>query len=216
MNGATFNLRGAVLAGGMSRRFGSDKALVKFDGVPLLHKLIGVLSCVVSDPVVIVNTPERYGDASFKRFTDITPGCGPLGGIHTALTRMHADAILILTCDMPLVSEEFLRALIASWQSGDAAVVAKSAIGVEPFPGIYAASLISRIESALSAHHFSVRQFLAGVSGVRRIETRDFKKNFFNMNTPEDFVAIQGGQYVNARTNGTDLDTHHRDGVVRR
>jgi molybdopterin-guanine dinucleotide biosynthesis protein A len=184
-------LRGAILAGGMSRRFGSDKALADFGGTSLLKKLLGVLGNVVQDPVVIVNTPERYADLPVRRLVDVLPGCGPLGGVYTALTEFRTDAVLILTCDMPLVTAEVLTSLVAAWRPGDAAVVGASGSGLEPFPGIYDTTLTQDIASLIREHDLGMRHFLFGRTGVRMIAVRGFEKTFFNMNTPEDFAALQ-------------------------
>lgn len=191
MNSRRPNLRGAILAGGLSRRFGSDKALAEFGGRPLLECLMATLASVVADPVVIVNDPGRYAGSSRKRLADVIPGCGPLGGIYTALTRLHADAVLVLTCDMPLVTAGLLRELVGAWRPGDAAVVADAGFVTEPFPGIYDASLTRSMESFLQEGRLSVRHFLAAQRGVRTIRAAKHAHDFFNMNTPEDFAALQ-------------------------
>lgn len=191
MNRVKANLRGAVLAGGLSRRFGSDKALADFGGAPLLARLLATLGNVVQDPVVIVNDPGRYAFLPCERFVDVIPGRGPLSGVHAALTLLHADAVLVLTCDMPLVTADLLSGLIGAWRPGDVAVVADLGFGVEPFPGIYDATLTRSMESFLKEDHLSLRHFLAAQRGVRVIPMGDRTKDFFNMNAPEDFAALQ-------------------------
>jgi molybdopterin-guanine dinucleotide biosynthesis protein A len=88
-------MMGAVLAGGQSRRFGSDKALAMLGGVPLIERAVAALApwC---DEVVIVGG-EREGITALRDWP--APGLGPLGGIAAALR--HADArghAAVLTC----------------------------------------------------------------------------------------------------------------------
>src|SRR5208283_1245831 len=88
-----------VLAGGRSSRMGADKALLSFGDTSLLQCALHA-AAAVTENVYIVGARERY--ASFGEvIADIYSGCGPLGGIHAALTATGTDLILILSVDMP-------------------------------------------------------------------------------------------------------------------
>lgn len=91
---------GAVLAGGMSRRFGSDKALADYRGRPLIAHVIARLRPQVSDLVVVGR--EHPGEAWIPDRP--APGLGPLGGLCAALRHAGAggyDAVLTSGCDLP-------------------------------------------------------------------------------------------------------------------
>src|SRR6202167_3194575 len=75
---------GFVLAGGSSRRFGQDKALVKIGDQVLLSRLCFVLR-EVARSVMIVGAPDKYGRVGMQCLPDRWPVDGPLGGIVTAL-----------------------------------------------------------------------------------------------------------------------------------
>jgi len=91
---------GAVLAGGASSRFGSDKAMAEYHGKPLIEHVMYRLRPQVSDIVVVgrdhpgaVSVPDRPA-----------PGLGPLGGLCAALHHAAAggyDAVLTSGCDLP-------------------------------------------------------------------------------------------------------------------
>src|ERR1700738_620915 len=103
---------GYVLAGGGSTRLGQDKALIEFDGKPLLLRAVHVLESAVR-PVTVVASRRKYADLGIQIIPDEWPGSGPLGGIVTALRHTALDApsrewSLILACDMPFVTTDWL------------------------------------------------------------------------------------------------------------
>jgi molybdopterin-guanine dinucleotide biosynthesis protein A len=104
---------GAVLAGGRSSRFGSDKAMALLEGRPLIDHVILALSPHVDGMIVcgrtypgLTGAPDRPG-----------PGLGPLGGINAAL-RHAADngyaKVLTAPCDTPRIGKQLLADLLAA------------------------------------------------------------------------------------------------------
>src|SRR5579862_3839386 len=104
---------GFVLAGGRSRRMGRDKALLPYRGAPLIAHVAGTVEKVLDDSghVAIVGAPDRYRDLGYRVLADLFPGCGPLGGIVTALSLAESDWNLIVACDMPNLDPADLRKL---------------------------------------------------------------------------------------------------------
>lgn len=101
---------GAVLAGGRSRRFGSDKALAMLEGRALIDHSIAALEPQVDGLVVcgrghpgVICLPDRPA-----------PDLGPLGGLCAALDHgAHAgfDAVLSVPCDTPALPGDLLEQL---------------------------------------------------------------------------------------------------------
>src|ERR1700756_2015558 len=107
MNGFTSAFTAFVLAGGRSRRMGTDKAFVLLDGRPLLARTLGLALSLTSD-VCIVGDPAKF--ASFAPVVeDMFPGCGPLAGIHAALRSSQTELNLILAVDMPFLTPALLQ-----------------------------------------------------------------------------------------------------------
>ena len=77
-------LSAAVLTGGASRRMGADKAMLDFDGQPLLARTLATLRCVADD-VLIVGAQPAYAGFGATLVADDWPGLGTLGGLATAL-----------------------------------------------------------------------------------------------------------------------------------
>src|SRR5208337_4919058 len=110
-----------ILAGGRSSRMGFDKAFLSFRNQTLLARAMET-AAAVAGKVVIVGPRDRYalyGDV----VEDIYSGCGPLGGIHAALSATGTDFNLILSVDMPLMNTEFLGWLLDQAQNATELIV---------------------------------------------------------------------------------------------
>ena len=75
----------ALLAGGRSSRFGSDKARVDVGGGPLLLRNLEALTHGGSDAFVVGPPRDTYADLGVRSLPDATPGGGPMAGLVTAL-----------------------------------------------------------------------------------------------------------------------------------
>src|SRR5262249_26013461 len=113
---------GFVLAGGRSLRMGRDKALLLYPGTTLVEHIAGAVLAAAGS-VSIVGDPARYGFLGYPVHPDQLPGCGPLGGLYTALNVSTTDWNLVVACDMPGISSATLRSLFdRALQAGNCAV----------------------------------------------------------------------------------------------
>ena len=104
-------LVGAVLCGGRSSRFGSDKALADVNGRPLAAGIVAALRAVGADPVAAIG--GSAGPAlGIPTIPDRFPAEGPLGGLATALLWAGRGRVLVTPCDLPLVRADDLARLI--------------------------------------------------------------------------------------------------------
>ncbi len=104
----------AVLAGGKSRRMGTDKSFVLLNGKPLLQHVIERVSELQLPIMLIANEIEKYAGFGLPIFSDIIPNVGSLGGVYTALQQTSAEhtRTLCVACDMPFLNPTLLRYLI--------------------------------------------------------------------------------------------------------
>ncbi len=188
---------GYVLAGGASRRFGSDKALARLGGETLLARMCRLVTAVHGN-VRIVAPQARYGAESAEILEDRWPGEGPLGGVLTALhdaaeTPRHSDWNLILSCDMPFLTEEWLRHLVnCSSKSNADVVVPKSAYGLEPLCACWRTSARAVIQQQFES---GVRKVTAVFAHLKtevldEVVWKRFDNDgrlFWNMNTAQDY-----------------------------
>lgn len=111
METAKKHITGIVLAGGKSKRMGSDKGFVLYNGKPFIQHSIDALEPLVSEIIIVSNNPE-YDIFKKKRVADIIPDAGPLAGLYTGLHHSKTEDNLVLSCDVPLINTIVLKELI--------------------------------------------------------------------------------------------------------
>ncbi len=187
---------GAILAGGASSRMGANKALMKFQGEPLIARIAKVLtSCpAISEILLITNTPAEYEFLHLPSFPDIQPGKGPLGGIYTALSRTKFSRALVVACDMPFITPELLDYLCRGSEGAEVCVL-ESEKGVEPLCAVYAKSCLPVIEKQLRDGRLKVSDFYPLVKAkiIRLDATLPFYKQSLlaNVNTLEELATAK-------------------------
>ena len=105
---ASLPVRGYILVGGKSSRFGSDKALLDVDGEPLALRIAARMRPAVVS-VTLVGSPSTYGHLGLRVIPDAVADFGPLGGLLAALEDSGEEWNLIAACDMPLVTADLFR-----------------------------------------------------------------------------------------------------------
>jgi molybdopterin-guanine dinucleotide biosynthesis protein A len=134
----------AILAGGRGTRLGGrDKGQLRCEGRTLLERL-HELGALCRETLLVTE--------------DVVPGKGAPGGVVTALLQAKTPHVLIVCCDMPRVTVDAVRPLIAA--GGPAC------FGDEPFPGIYPAALGPVWRDRLAANP-SMRELLASAPFAR-------------------------------------------------
>jgi molybdopterin-guanine dinucleotide biosynthesis protein A/rhodanese-related sulfurtransferase len=114
-----------VLAGGTSRRMGSDKALLQLDGSALVERAVAALLDAGAASVVVVGGDARaLTDLGLEVIADDHPGEGPLGGILTALRHCSgAEVVVVLPCDLLCPSRVAVRDIAEALDATSADVV---------------------------------------------------------------------------------------------
>ena len=107
---------GYVLVGGKSSRLGIDKALLEFEGAPLVARVANVVR-VAAGRVTIVGSPEKYGHLGLRVIPDPVADFGPLAGLLAALEDSESAWNLVTACDMPYLDTAFLDFLFEEAQA---------------------------------------------------------------------------------------------------
>ena len=186
-----------VLAGGKSSRMGQDKSLLKIAGQPLIERTVH-LARTVAQSVRVVGGADRFANLNLDALEDDYPGQGPLGGIATALRATHSEWNLILACDLPYLTREWLEYLTnRSQKSGtDAVVPANLRQNYEPLCACYRKHCAIDAASAVTAGRLKVQEFIAALHTSGRLESvepAEWKRFdstgrlFKNMNQPPDY-----------------------------
>ena len=191
------SILGYVQAGGASRRFGTDKALAELGGKTMLAQTTELVASVCSE-VFIVAAEGKYPGARAPLRADRWPGQGPLGGILTALqssAQRSAESIwnLIVSCDMPFLTRDWLEFLCQRAQRSAAQVaVAVSANGLEPLCACWKTTSMPSVQAAFDSGVRKVTDAMKrlpmevlDVSVWKRFDTKG--RLFWNINTPADY-----------------------------
>jgi molybdopterin-guanine dinucleotide biosynthesis protein A len=190
-------LCGVILAGGMSRRMGCNKALINIGGRPLIQ-LLAEQVCALTDQVYIsTNELEAYKFLGLPVVADIFPGQGPLAGLHAAMRKSSRPLFLLLACDLPNIRAQFLAQLHASLGDCDAVVPRTGDGRLHPLSALYRRACMDRLESNLSQGTNKVTDLFLDTSlKVRWLSPVDgcyAPDDLCNINNPSDLESYFDG-----------------------
>jgi CTP:molybdopterin cytidylyltransferase MocA len=191
-----------VLAAGQSARMGSPKALVEFEGRPLLeHLLAAPLVRGFGDVVVVLG---HHADAlrpivdrlGYRSVLNPDPDRGRTGSVQTGLQALPAAirAVFVQPVDCPIILPETYLALAAAIADADAAI--PSYRGRRGHPPLFSAAVIPRILAA--GPDEPLRDLLRPVGrlskssqgiGCRSVEVDD-PGVLVNVDRPEDLAQL--------------------------
>lgn len=185
-------MTGVVLIGGRSRRFGSDKVLSGFKGKPLIRHVVETISPLFDETILVGH--RRKGLDDYRVVEDIRPGCGPLGGIYTALTAATSDYCFVCAADMLGLNQDFISYMIAQADAHDI-VMPMWSKGREPLHAIYRRTLIPHAATLLEQEDFKVYSLIQKADTLIIPEETiraygDPEVLFSNVNTMGDLLLI--------------------------
>jgi molybdopterin-guanine dinucleotide biosynthesis protein A len=162
---ATLPVRGYILVGGKSSRFGSDKALLDVDGEPLALRIAAQMRPAV-ESVTLVGNPVKYGKLGLPVISDAVADFGPLGGLLAALEDSADEWNLVTACDMPLVTTDLFRFLVEQTATcSDDGVLPYDREGQpEPLCAAYRSSAAAKVRRAVENGVHKVMRALDGLN----------------------------------------------------
>lgn len=121
MSGADFTV--AILVGGDSSRMGTDKALYEVEGSAMALRVAAAATAAGAKEVLLIGgTQARAKKLSGTWKKDLYPGEGPLGGVITALKASSHDSVVVLSCDMPFLTDAVISSLVRGLSDAQATV----------------------------------------------------------------------------------------------
>lgn len=183
----------AIIADGASRRMGQNKALLRQNNAPLVFHITQLLRLLFQDVVIVTTDIAVAQAADVPSLSDVYPGKGPLGGVHTALLHFQAP-VFCVACDLPFLNVQAIQFLCGQLADHDAAL---PRVGgqAQPLHAAYAPSCLPVFEKELTGERVRrIEQVLAPLD-VRFLEEAqwlpfgDPLKIFTNLNTPEEARA---------------------------
>lgn len=191
-----------VLAGGASRRMGSDKRLLEVDGAAMLRRTIEALP--VGSQVLVVIDPARPLPADLllpvpvQIVSDLRTGAGPLAGLEAGLTAAEQETVLVVAGDMPWLEPAILDLLLERLAASLAAAVVclGSDRGPQPFPmACRRAPTLAHVTVLLDTDERRLRVILDGPDAAvieestwRRLDPTG--RSLIDIDTPADLAQV--------------------------
>lgn len=212
--GKIVGVSAVILAGGESRRMGSDKSLLPWHGGRFIEHIHRQLDELFDEVVIVTNSPSLYTQIPCRKVPDIYYKQGSLAGIHSGLCHARNERIFVVACDMPFLSEEVIRALCIYDRQAEV-VIPRGEQGLEPLHACYAKSCLPAIEAVLDAGKKRIVGFFPQVAvaemapaEVRKIDPEGL--SFRNINTPEEYFALRDQALNVTETHGMEKSVASR------
>ncbi|WP_251047704.1 molybdenum cofactor guanylyltransferase [Planococcus sp. ISL-110] len=182
---------GILLAGGMSRRFGSPKAFAEIEGELFYERAYRALDQVCNH-VVIISRPELMTRFSPECdvITDLewVAGQGPLAGILSGMTARPAENYMVLPCDMPFIGPAEANKLLELADDLSDITAVRNATEKMPLFSIWNFRVKEELHKDLAAGQLRVMKFMDKVT-TEWIDSSQLHEDplvFRNLNQPDD------------------------------
>jgi molybdenum cofactor guanylyltransferase len=182
-----------ILAGGKSSRMGQSKALLLFDGEPLIVHIARALERVFAEIVVVAAPEQELPALPGKMVRDEVAYQGPVGGIYYGLRVADEEIAFVTSCDAPFLNTALI-AHLTSQMLGYDVVVPYWEERYQPLHAVYRKSVLPLLKEQLERGELRPIYLFDKVR-TRKVEPDEIKTldpdgmSFLNMNTPEDYEA---------------------------
>ena len=172
---------------------GRDKAALAYHGRSQLQWTYDLLADVCAATFVSVRPDQREEPtrAGFPQIVDAQPGAGPIAGIAAALQQHPKAAWLIVACDLPFITADVLKHLIAHRDPNAVATAYRSAHDdlPEPLCAIWEPSAREPVLAYVASGKQCPRKFLINASTT--LLELPSAQALDNINTSAEFHAAQ-------------------------
>ncbi len=184
-------LTGILLVGGRSARFGSPKALARFDGETLGERAWALLGETCARRIAVGKAADEL-PLPFELLDDGIGVRAPLAGLVAGLRAAPTDLCVVVPVDCPAFTPAAVHSLVAA--AGDVDVVVSQ---TGPLPGVYRRTALPVLERRLAAGELRLRDAL---SELRVAEIVLPEELLLNVNTRHDLSqAPKAPPYATAR-----------------
>jgi molybdopterin-guanine dinucleotide biosynthesis protein A len=181
--GRAARIDGLLVAGGRSRRFGSDKRRAELGGRTLAERSLVLLRAAIDGDLFIAGRGAFDRSVDAIEVDDADRGAGPAAGIAAALLRSRFG-VLVLPCDAPFVTADTLSTIAGLARHRGRAVIARSPRGIEPLVAFYPRTALPRLVAGLREGTRALHR-LAGRLGPIFVDVAD-SAQLLNVNRPGD------------------------------
>jgi molybdenum cofactor guanylyltransferase len=181
-----------ILAGGLSSRMGTDKALLNWQGTPLLQRVAGIAQQCCSRVCAIAPWPERYRPLlpnSINWIVESPSHSGPLIAFAQGWEKVTTPWVLLLACDMPCLDAVVIQRWIQNLPQeipSALAYVPYHQSRWEPLCGIYHREARPTLDTFINEKGQSFQPWLGAINAVPLTVTEEVASMLWNCNIPRD------------------------------
>jgi len=188
-----------IVAGGISKRLGQDKGLIKLTEKALILYILDTLATIVDEVVVVVSSEiqkRKFAEIIKQKARIVIDKANfhtPLIGALAGLENVQTEYTLLLACDTPFLSSKILNFLLDTCTNKSAAIPRWSNGNVEPLHAAYnTKKAITAAITALENGKLDMHSMIENMQNVRYISTMVLQQfdpkliTFFNINTRSD------------------------------
>ena len=185
------NFTGIILAGGKSKRMGTDKGMLHLNGKPFITHIYEAMKPIFGDNIVVVSSNTDYDTFGYNRIEDLILDKGPVGGLYTALKQSKTKFNLVLSVDVPLVSTELLQWLVDNHDDSYLVTQVQAGEKVSSLVAVYDRALRTLLGEHLAGNQLKLRDVIAEVNPQTLTVPKKWSSQLQNINTEEDYKNIQ-------------------------
>lgn len=193
-------MTGVILAGGQSRRMGSNKAFIEIDGVPIIERALGVFKAVFDDVFIAAGDVLLYANLDTRVVADVFPGAGGIGGVYTALFHSTDNMVFVAACDMPFLDPACIKRVLDEKKVMGRFEAAAPFIGnrAHPMHALYSRRCMKPIEAMIKEGNLRINDLLSRIR-VKQLTEEAFgglpiAESVENVNTREELRRVRKGE----------------------
>ena len=193
-----------ILCGGKSSRMGRDKGSMIIQDKPMIKHILSTLNHQINEAIIVLNEQariDRYSEFinpqdytyTITFVEDKIKDKGPMPGIMTGLSYINSDYALILPCDSPYVSKNYIQTIFSEINNDYQAIVPyhnteDKLRTSEPLHSIYNKNIVPIIENLVEEDTLHIKGLIEKIDTKfvlidnKKIEEKEFR----NLNRPSD------------------------------
>ncbi len=157
------DLTGIALAGGGSRRMGTNKAFIEIEGAPMIEHVLRALAACCAEVLIVTKDPAAYAHLRVRVVTDERSIQAPLVGLCSGLRDARTPWVFVAACDLPFLSSEAVR-LLAELAAGHDAAAPYVEGRWHPLHAVYATAALDALERTLAS---GVKRMVTALEAIR-------------------------------------------------
>lgn len=187
------NASAVILTGGKSSRMGRPKALLPFDGEPLIAHVVRKLERIFSEIVVVAAPDQELPPLPVTLARDEIAYQGPVSGIYHGLAAATQPTCFVTSCDAPFLNLALVAHLLSQLRDDDV-VVPFWQERFQPLHAVYRTSVAPLLKEQLERGELRPI-FLFDKVRTHKIQEEEIAwfdpdgLSFLNMNAPADYDA---------------------------